>query len=1132
MKRIEMKSGAVAFLGLLLVLCTMLGVLFTQGRYVENAQSGSDIYGSDMEYIIAEQVEVRSVEELIAAIENGYSNIKISDEVDNPLVIISGVTDVGADLILDLNGHEIQRNNREPMLNITEGVRMTIIDSSQEQTGSFYNPVGSVLQIGGGTLTVSAGAFVSGPKKSEYAQESADGWTAAAAAEDNLNGVQGTGGTFGAESVTAKLFEKNISGDGYVSAGEIVLPVIQPYVAEREYTAGGTGKYWFVNGNMYFDKGTVPDPDVYPSVLQEDTYLYYVVDDEAVSYDSIFADENTADFYYSYQVQRSAGADGKPSYSLPKEGAAEEDLFTVSVYGYHDVKETAEKNAGDESFATVRMRSGNMYARGGSYSTYFGTGHAYGIYASGGYMAVEAGGFEAIEGGVCINCTFDEGTDRSTEYLRVSGGSFGSENGDTVQVNRGRMVVTGGSFEKNSTNTVRDEAAASIHITGDESTLSVSNAAFTMTGSVQYGVWSQGGSVDLTDTSIDVNVEQAEDGSISMRSAGSDNYGVYAEGGRISLHGECAVRVGGTSSAGILAEGGSISYAGSGSQKLTVAADMGSNTILNTSAVAAISGSITFTGNVDVVSNGLGIVVYGQEGSGRNELRFTGGGTLTVNSSRATGLYVSGGDAVFGKKADGTPGENAEVGITTAITENCALESTTTMYHGVFVQGGSLDASGAEFSVTHTGIDNTYSSDAYTGLNIRSYAVYVTGDAADEVKLSEGKIRNTKGGGGLYVSGGVVSLGQGVSVSAEGSSYDNRRWYNVNGGAASGDAWDYRKNVDGGNAVEVSGGSLTIDGGTYSANMGNGILVRNGEATVNGGTFIGADAYDPNSNDSRATAGVAASYAFKMYGGTLTVNGGTFMDPYAHNGSQNETYRRGSGAFVMGASAENKGTVTINSATIDVGGTAAFAVYSNVNVTFGKEGAADDTAVRFAGESAAITVEDTSRTISGNSGSSVIIHCGTYICNEPKDSGGSDGIYYGESSTFLSINGGIFSGVGENYDGTAGRSGIYFEDDPGTNVKLYGGTYIGGDPGERVTPPWVSNPYYYERGALSCPGGFSLGWGWQYTGIVINYGDIINSGTTVRTGSNVSEAQSGAVLSGGTVHENFAAARVVYITTA
>ena len=56
-KQLKNKYGLLGFLALLLVLCTLLGVLFTQARYVEEAVSGSDIYDGDMEYIVAEQVE-------------------------------------------------------------------------------------------------------------------------------------------------------------------------------------------------------------------------------------------------------------------------------------------------------------------------------------------------------------------------------------------------------------------------------------------------------------------------------------------------------------------------------------------------------------------------------------------------------------------------------------------------------------------------------------------------------------------------------------------------------------------------------------------------------------------------------------------------------------------------------------------------------------------------------------------------------------------------------------------------------------------------------------------------------------------------------------------------------------------
>ena len=146
------------FLSLLIV--TLMTFSLTYARYSEEKEADGVLSG-ELENIVSNEVEIGSVNEFFSAIENGYTNIKISDEVDNPLVITGSVSDVNSDLTIDLNGHELQRNNRDPMLNITAGVRLTIIDS--KGGGSFYNPVGSVLRIDGGTLTGADGGFERGP---------------------------------------------------------------------------------------------------------------------------------------------------------------------------------------------------------------------------------------------------------------------------------------------------------------------------------------------------------------------------------------------------------------------------------------------------------------------------------------------------------------------------------------------------------------------------------------------------------------------------------------------------------------------------------------------------------------------------------------------------------------------------------------------------------------------------------------------------------------------------------------------------------------------------------------------------------------------------------------------------------
>ena len=1354
-KQLKNKYGLLGFLALLLVLCTLLGVLFTQARYVEEAVSGSDIYDGDMEYIVAEQVEVESVEELIAAIENGYSNIKIADSVDNPLIITSGVTDVGTDLILDLNGHEIQRNNRDPMLNIENGVRLTIIDTSSQQEGSFYNPVGSVLQIGGGTLTVSAGAFISGPKKSEYAHEDGSGgWTAGSEvqSDDGLFALGGEGGTIDGKTADVTLYVEN--GGIYTgSEGSVSMPVITPFIRQASYAVGEEEQtYWFVNGNMYFD-GDAENSlfgTGYGGVIMGDTYLYHVLDDSSVTGTQI-AVNGAADFYYTYNVERTEDENGEPRYTYTLDEADGERVFAVTVYGYHRVKASADAAA---SYATVKMLAGNMYVRGGSYTTNFGKATAYGVYASGGYMSVEAGSFEAIEGGVCIECAYTANSDE--EYLRVADGSFRSDNGDTIRVSGGRMVVTGGAFYKDdSDSSVPSDQqvpaagepgylGAIIRVTGGSLTAtgSLRPLTFGLTGSSQYGVYAENGTVTLTNAALTfaegagsaasyntgVYATGAES-SVTLTDTqitvpginGKGNYGVDAAA-NIALAGSCSVAVQGSESGGLLAQGGNISYEGGG-ETLTVSLEMKMNgndaSVLDSTAVAALNGGITLAGRVNVTTNGIGVAVWSEgEGSAANSFTLTSG-ALTINSARSTALYVSGGNVTFGKGtevaitsesdndcrltngnalfngvfvqggtlvADGTFNVthtgagaavcvqgNATFGGAVTVTKNAAesypsvaalydavhiesgsmtvkaeftvthsgigtavyvagnitlsgtaeieknaagyesalsvqydsvrveggeikteadssftvthggigaavyvaggdvtfggsaqitknavaygaagvrydgiyldggsltvsgsgmsaapnftvthggigaavyvadgsltlngfaqitndmtgvsyIEGADVSYDGVYV-GGTLDASKAVFNVTHTGVNNDYSGN-YDKLVVRSYAVRVEGGADSKVTIGSGRITNSVGGG-LYVNGGTVEVGTAgddgeagsaqLTISATGSGYDGT-WYDTNGNTADGlNAWHYHKNISGGHAVEVVGGTLTIKGGRYTANMGNGILVQNGTATVESGTFIGADAYTPSASGSAANAGPAASYAFKLYGGTLTVNGGTFTDQKTDGtGSGNA----GSGAFVMGGASQAQ--VIVNAGIFNVQGTAAFAVYSNASVTFGSESNDSDEDIQLSAESAAITVEDTN----GNSNSVVNINSGTYWCNSPKSGGGSDGIFYGEGTTELNIRGGVFSGVGDpdtQSGNTVGRSGIYFADDPGGSVKLSGGRFIGGQPTEGGS--W-GRYYWYNGGALSTS--TTTGWLGNINGVSeYSFAEILEEG--------------------------------------
>ena len=1165
MKALKNKTGLLVFMLLMLVLATMLGFLLTQGRYSEELQSGSDMYDSELEYIVADQVEVSSVEEFIAAVENGYSNITIADDVDDPLIITSGITDVGADLIIDLNGHEIQRNNREPMLNIIEGVRLTVIDSSTSQTGSFYNPVGSVLQIDGGTLTVTAGTFTSGPRSEEYA------------GTGTYKSVSG-----GHMESTASLTVRVKSGSGYTES-TVAAPIILPSV--KKETDGITTRY-FVNGNMYFDEAwTAPASGTsYSSgLIKSDTYFYFVIDDDTASNTSIAASENSADFYYTYNVLRNEDADGNVSYSYPvsPESAEGDNVVPVTIYGYHNVKKSsaAGENGVTPDYATVKMMSGNMYTRGGAYESLFGKENTYGIYASGGYMAVSAGAFSAKEAATCVACAY--GTDaEASEFLQVTGGFFSSEYGDTVSVSGGNMVLTGGNFTLNASSAPAGVPSAAVSVTGgtlnasnasglefditanalatsvtygimvNDGTADIRNATFTFAGgdytytgvrgvSVSggsaalidttftfggtdtsgsasstftdaIGISAEGGSVTATGLKIDIN-SKLINSKLTGGAPGNQNRGIETSGGTVSLNGDCTINIDGTYSAGILAvtdsssqidgETDSIIYGEETAGMLTVNVTGTppnvtgtANSVLSSTAMSTEGGSINIaSGNVLIESDGLGVTT--RSGGG---ITFSGT-TFNVDTTNGTGIYVNGGDIKF---TSGTVTVNADVdGSYTwsgVPNESGGYEDRgVVFYDGIVVQGGSLDSTGAVLNVAHKGINNNYEGN-YSELIINSYAVRVTAGSSGstDVKITNGELTNDSGGG-LYVSGGTVTLGtenstesDSLSVITSGNTYaDNNGGYFQNPDQSNSNSnWNYMKNVNGGNAVDVNGGTITVHYGTYASAFGNGVLVSNGTANIYGGTFAGNDPYD--GNDRTPLAGSAASYGLKMYGGILNVYGGTFGNTTINNVSYD-----GSGAFITGMGSAGQGnisaTANIYAGTFNATGRIGVSIMRNSEVYFGgDENGADNTRSPVVnGNIGAVAIE----AYKSGSHSAVTIYSGTYSGNYGGNSSYSDGLWYGDRTTSLTIISGTFSANDNSANDNTARSGLYFDCGSAPErgvVQISGGTFIGGTPDRDSYGIWDQTTYYFNGGAIGAT--ISHSWG-NYTGVLLQIKNIFTN---------------------------------------
>ena len=559
----ERKRNILLSIFLSLLIVTLMSFSLTQARYSKEPESGSDISG-DIDFVVSQSIVIESVDDFFTAIENGYTNIQISDEVDNPLVISGGVADVNSDLTIDLNGHEIQRNNREPMLDIQEGVRLTITDS--KGGGGFYNPVGSVLRISGGTLTVTNGLFESGPRngvsmaeadgKAEHASEYATGsgsvYSTPVGAETN-----------GAQPVT--YYEKN--GASYTKNDDdeiTAAPILVPKVDESTVN---TGRF-VVNGNMYFEnKAMVGGYTIYA-----ETYLYYTLEGDNIDNTTI-ATDGSADFYYEYYVTQDPDS-GEVTYSGTSAG---ENTILVTIYGYKNAKGAANPEDGTEipDYAAIQMQSGNIYVRGGRYTSYFGENNTYCVYATGGNMAVENGTFEAHGNGTCVNMAIINagGAGDSEESLRIAHGSFYSQVGDTIGVAAGNMRVTGGSFHKDASAGAGGTAGANnaiISISGGS--LAVAGTAgskitFDLKGSYMYGIESS------AESRVGAAATRADAGQVTVTNAnftfngGSNagahttNYGISSSAGTIDVAG-CIFVLPDQNSRGISVENGTVTVGG------------------------------------------------------------------------------------------------------------------------------------------------------------------------------------------------------------------------------------------------------------------------------------------------------------------------------------------------------------------------------------------------------------------------------------------------------------------------------------------------------------------------------------------------------------------------------------------
>ncbi len=578
-------------------------VVPTAARYVTEKETGP------LDYTVANKFTVETQEDFFNALNQGYSYIQLGDDIKNPLVITRDPASLNKDLILDLNGKEIQRNSRDPIVNVVSGTSLTITDTSINGTGGLYNPVGSVLNVNGGTLSVTMGKFESGPRFTEY-------YSYNLATRTSETVVQAS---------AVNYYEQNGDGTATLKSSDLTAAVILPRVTPLE------NDELSADGNLYFDEAyTASDYD-----MAADSYCYYTTDENNADH----PDPATASYYYSYYVDKD-----DHSYVGTQGRSGEEDIL-VTVYVYEkDIETAATKTNPEDRYAAIKMQSGALEVTKGSFHTYFGVTQSACVQTTGGTITVEkdsqfyatvpstnptdtdylenfswVGGTYTAEGGasVCITCNKPSvvGENYQEPKLNINKGTFAADNNNLVHVEVGELSIGGGEFTKYATTakadltdktdlaaicmlggkftlqnavcnvTGNDVVGIYSTVTGDDNFL-VEHVNFNLTGGDrQTGVWVTKGKLVLradntaTDGRFDVSGENSygvvvgNGGKVDATNytfdvAGANSVGIYTESGGVDAQGGqlivrgCNFTLEGESAMGIQSKGGTITIDG------------------------------------------------------------------------------------------------------------------------------------------------------------------------------------------------------------------------------------------------------------------------------------------------------------------------------------------------------------------------------------------------------------------------------------------------------------------------------------------------------------------------------------------------------------------------------------------
>ena len=983
----------------------------------------------DLDYTVSSVFEVRNQEELFAAINHGYSYVRISEEVKNPMIVTMDSETLHSDLILDLNGKEIQRNGHTPILTINPSVRLTITDTSSDQKGGLYNPVGSVFSINGGTLTIVSGKFESGPRYSEYYMYNKD------IANDVMTTVAKT-----AREVT--FYNK----DGVFSTKK--APIINPYT-----TGSASNGDFYTHGNLYFDQTVTPSKS--DLTIMEDTYCYYRVGKTELTGQLAIA-ETEASWYYCYYVNEN-------DYAYVSEATIgdtiPDGLQLITVYGYEKTIETAESKTNVEDYyAAIKLKHGSLDVLEGGFYSYFGAPTTACVDAVSGNLSIKEGRFSSrIPDAVSTNTAarsedaeaFD--TNYFTNYkwanteneggarartgesycilnmgdakVTIGSGQFYSSNNNIVCMSdieddfnqdgeeilgaNGVLTINGGTFNQTLIADGRlhtehyDEAAAIYMQAG---ILNINKATVTVDGNFVQGVRMVDGELNLTDSMVYVR--------------GNSAYGIYStaqsieEDNPMGDHGTARIHVtdtnfdltNGTLQTGIYASRGMVHIRGiNKNPRFDIAGD-------RSVGVYATHSGMIISDNYDYeLSGAYSAGIYSAGGT----VRINKGNIILDSNVSCYGVYVA---------PDGSANNGAD--------------STTQPDGSTEIAANNLELNDAVIKVGYDNHANKVTKGSGTGTIVASVGVFFTAlKSESEILLNRSEIYSDEIGialneGHLRVTGGgVIKTNKGSAIAIAGGdlTFEHseiagvKYTYTVESYNTTQSASD--------NTYNMTLPTLNEDGTIGSVDYQNtdGIYIQGGSFVCNGLLNLTHTGLQNKTNYSDYTGLKMTSYAVHVVGGSIQMLKGSI------------TANAGGGICASGVEGGTSGNIILGEANVS-GNTI------TVRTTGTQKGSA------YNGVGAQYTPSTWQNYKSINGGNAVEVN------------GGNIDIYYGEytaafgngvaakGSGTITIHGGKFTG---NMTGVTGKSGpaAYYglKVIGGAEVNIYDGTFDGGNGGAFVT---------------------------------------------------------------------------------